>query len=186
MAATQLPPAEFLRECFSYDPETGAFTWNCRPVHHFPDAETAFHWNARYAGQPALTTDCKGHLKGQVMHAGRRYRIFAHRVAWKMVTGEDPKDQIDHISGDKRDNRFANLREASALQNAWNKPARKAHLPKGVFRCGKKYRAKIFITGRGNVFLGRFDTQEEAAAAYTAVASARHGEFLNLNRPTPA
>ena len=66
MANTPLPPLEFLRECFDYDPETGAFRWRRRPARHFSDPDTAQQWNARYAGTEALGHDCQGHLKGEV------------------------------------------------------------------------------------------------------------------------
>ena len=52
---------------------------------------------------------------------GRLYR--SHRVIWCMVHGVWPEDIMDHINGDKHDNRLSNLREANRRQNGANQPS---------------------------------------------------------------
>jgi hypothetical protein len=46
--------------------------------------------------------------------------IYAHRLIWKLVTGEWPK-RVDHINKVKHDNRWVNLREATGSENAFNR-----------------------------------------------------------------
>lgn len=49
------------------------------------------------------------------------FRYRAHRLAWLYVYGEFPKGQIDHINGNRIDNRICNLRDVSRNENAKNK-----------------------------------------------------------------
>ena len=57
-----------------------------------------------------------GYLEGKIL--GKYYK--AHRVIWLWMTGEWPKEQVDHINHDRTDNRWCNLREASRLENYRN------------------------------------------------------------------
>lgn len=92
-----------------------------------------------------------------------------------MTTGDWPTDQIDHINGDKGDNRIANLREATNAENNRNTGAGQANTSgfKGVCwdKAKGKWRAQIEIDGRG-AHLGYFTTPE---AAYVASAAKHHG-----------
>ena len=85
-----------------------------------------------------------------------------------------------HISSDRSDNREANLREADRSQNMRNRGATKRNSTglKGVcWDAGKrKWLAQIKVDGR-NKHLGRYDTPEEAHAAYIQAAMREHGEF---------
>ena len=178
MAKIDLPPLEFLRECFSYDPETGAIRWRRRPLAHFPNLSTAHAWNERYAGQPALNHDCGGHLKGEARYEGRRYRLFAHRVAFKLMAGRDP-DLVDHVTLVKSDTRWATLREAAVEDNARNRKQRNGHLPKCAFPSRGRFQAKAYGPNRERVYLGTFDTPAEAHAAYCAFVKPIHGACFN-------
>src|SRR3546814_1788886 len=74
-------------------------------------------FNNKHAGKPALVAPSRaGHLCGHV----KGIPLLAHRVAWAIHYGEWPNGQIDHINGDPSDNRIANLRDVSALENARN------------------------------------------------------------------
>ena len=145
------------RELLSYDPETGHFT---RLVS---------------AGGVA-----KGSLAGCVMVRGDRTvsinkkRIKEHRLAWLFMTGDWPKEEIDHIDGNPQNNRFSNLREATSAQNKQNRHiARKDNLHGliGVCKHGASkdgspvWRARIQVDGKCK-HIGLFDSAEKAQSAY--------------------
>ena len=88
-----LPNAEYLRECFDYDPKTGVLMWRERPQEHFKTKARWVSWNKRYPGKPAGSIDAGGYLK--VVIGGAQRRI--HRVVMKWMTGEDPRGEVDHI-----------------------------------------------------------------------------------------
>lgn len=95
---------------------------------------------------------------------------MAHRVAWAFVTGVWPGDQIDHIDGDKTNNRFANLRDVSQTVNMQNQRRpysnNKIGLA-GVYR--HKANGRIYSQIRVSkklVHLGYFDTPEQASEAF--------------------
>lgn len=124
--------------------------------------------------------DRDGYLKISV----RGVSLKAHRVAWAMVHGEWPKDQIDHINGQRDDNRIANLREAGHAENAQNQatPRNNTSGYIGVsWRPGKgKWRAQISVGGVRH-HLGLFDTAEAASRAYE-VAKAQMHPFQPVQR----
>jgi hypothetical protein len=101
-----------------------------------------------------------------------------HRVIWKLVYGDEPHE-IDHRNICRWDNRLANLRACEHHQNMSNTKIRKDNRSgfKGVFlRPSGRWSAEI--SHRSQVIrLGRFDTREEAAAAYAAMSAKLHGEF---------
>jgi hypothetical protein len=108
----------------------------------------------------------------------------AHRLAWLWMTGEWPREFIDHINLDKHDNRFFNLRLATKSQNMANRPKQKNNSSgfKGVhhYRAGEKYgkpwQAGI-IVNKKRIYLGQFPTKELAHAAYKSAAQKFFGEF---------
>jgi hypothetical protein len=84
--------------------------------------------------------------------------------------------------------RRSNLRRATRQQNIWNtEPARKQGTSryKGVFFCGRtgRFRARI-VHNRQRIYLGYFDSEEDAARAYNTKAAELFGEFAYLN-PVP-
>jgi hypothetical protein len=105
----------------------------------------------------------------------------AHRLAWLYVYGEalGEFEEIDHINGDRQDNRIGNLRRATKSQNMANMRGHsKLGLPKGVSIQAKSRRFMACImVGRRKKYLGTFDTATEAHAAYRAAAQEHHGEF---------
>lgn len=168
---------ETLHELLSINVETGDLTWKGRGPEWFTDSKSHGLWNQRYAGGRAFATQHeRGYLHGFIL--GRQF--LAHRVVWAMVHGKWPSAQIDHINGAKSDNRPANLREASASQNQWNKGVRKdsASRSKGVYFDADrdKWVAEIRSNGRKR-FLGRFADQSDAIAAYARASAELHGEF---------
>jgi hypothetical protein len=185
MKYRELPPAEYLRECLDYDPETGTFRWRWRPDHHFPlfPRGRALNWNSHYAGKPAFITVSKGgYYMAHVTYRGVSKNVTAGRVAWKMLTGKDPPQMIDHRNGDPSDNRAVNLRLANAYENARNrlKVKDRGGIPKGVFRAkgGVSWSARIGHKGQ-NIYIGSFATIEEAFQAHCDFGRALRGEFFN-------
>lgn len=158
MAAANLTAAR-LRELLDYDATTGAFTWRKslgRRGHASP-------------GKIAGCVDSRGYrlirLDG-VLHR-------AHRLAWLYVTGEWPVHGIDHLHGNKDDNRFSMLRECPQVTNVENKRRPLKGNTSGLIGVSwvssmGKWKAQIgskFIKQR-NMHLGYYTSREEAHAAY--------------------
>lgn len=93
-----------------------------------------------------------------------------------------PSDMfVDHINGNRADNRRANLRVCTPGENGKNKTLfvtnKSGH--RGVYWNKNKWRAQICVN-RKQIYLGRFDTLEDAAQAYKDAAIKHHGEFASL------
>lgn len=167
MAIRPLPDQETLLKLLRYDPETGKLYWRERTPDMFDVAkprEICAAFNTRYAGQEAMThTDTHGYNQGKL----GRHVYLAHRAVWKIVTGEDPVE-IDHLNGDRGDNRFANLRSTTHLENSRNKAieARNTSGCIGVsFRSeNSRWRARMKVNGR-DISLGHFSSKEDAIRA---------------------
>ncbi|MBX3579886.1 MAG: HNH endonuclease [Rhizobiaceae bacterium] len=155
--------AERLRELLSYDPTTGVFVWRVR---RGPIA----------AGSVAGTPDGIGYI--QIRIDRKHYR--AQRLAWLYVTGEMPPHQVDHVNGERSDNRWANLRKATNAQNSANQRLKRCNTSgfKGVcwHAGGRAWMARIRANGKSH-YLGLFGSREAAHAAYVAAADKLHGEF---------
>lgn len=155
--------AEYLRGMLDFDRETGFFSWKSGV-------------NRRLAaGTKAGTAHGSGYISIQV--GGRAY--LAHRLAWLHVFGVWPKEFLDHINGERSDNRLVNLREATRIENSRNRgaPSHNTSGFKGVYVTPKgRAQAHIKVGGK-QLFLGSFDLAEEAHAVYEAAASHHFGEF---------
>lgn len=175
--------ADLLRQILDYDPETGLLTWRERTPDLFSDEGTSAAkrcalWNARYAGTPAFTSR---HNRGYLMGFINNRAFLTHRIIWMLVHGEQP-DDVDHINGDRVDNRLANLRNVSRSVNLRNSKMRRDNTSgiNGVSREGSRWAAYITVN-RKRKFLGYFYTVEDAAAARKAAEvrvggfTARHG-----------
>jgi hypothetical protein len=103
---------------------------------------------------------------------------FIHRVIINCPHGF----AIDHINGDKLDNRKCNLRIVTAQQNKMNSSVYKNNKSgfKGVNLEGRKYRATIKLNGK-KMHIGLFETPEQAAKAYDEIAKNIFGEYARLN-----
>jgi len=94
------------------------------------------------------------------------------------MTGQFPNHTVDHINGDKRDNRWCNLRCATFSQNSANAKPKigRSSAFKGVSRTRKRWQAHIKIGGK-SLYLGSFDDEESAHAAYARASEEIFREF---------
>ena len=104
---------------------------------------------------------------------------MAHRVAFKLETGMEPPEELDHRDGDGRNNRLENLRVPEGADNKLNK-AINSRNTSGVIgvsasKTGSPWRATIQIGGKQ--VHRRFKTKEEATAWRLAKEIELHGEF---------
>jgi hypothetical protein len=144
--------ANRLRKVLNYDPETGVFTRRVRTSTRVNVGDVA-GWITD-EGYRAIRVDC-GTYK-------------AHRLAWLFMTGEWPKNQIDHINRIKNDNRWANLRDVTNAANVQNVHGARSNSKSGflgVTKHANKFRAAIGHKGKQE-YLGLFDTADQAHAAY--------------------
>lgn len=181
MKAKSLPDADYLAECFTYVADTGILLWNARPDKHFLCKANAETWNAKYPGTRAGWQMKTGHVAVSV--DGGKYLV--HRIVWRMVTGDDPGNlEIDHRNNIRNDNKWANLRLATSLQQSANKLRSPKNTSgyKGVSwdNANQKWRASICIN-RKTINLGRYLTVEEAFSAYGDAAEKAFGKFKRLN-----
>lgn len=171
-----LPNVDYLRTCFNYNPESGELRWKKRPVSHFSTKNSWSIWNSKHAGTIAGNIDPNGYRC-----VGINRRLYkAHRLIWKIFTGNEPPPGIDHHDGNTLNNEWRNLREADQLQQNWNARLKKNNTSgyRGVSKVGSgRYGAQIRVN-RKYRYLGTFDTPEEASAAYQAAAKELHGEFF--------
>lgn len=168
---------EYLKECIEYDPETGLAYWKERPLHHFKNSSNMKSVN-KNTGKPIDMINSHGYIRFTINYS----TYLLHRVIWKLITGEDSEHLIDHIDGNKLNNKWDNLREATVGQNACNKKI-SSHNTTGykgvsVGRTQNTWVAVIRLDGKVKK-LGTFPTPEDAHQAYCEAASAYHGEFAN-------
>lgn len=152
---------KFLR----YDPETGNFYWlgNRR--------------GGVRAGDIAGSKNTHGYIV--IVHKMKTY--LAHRLAFVFMQGKYPDKHVDHIDGNKTNNKWANLRLATNAENMQNRLANSNSLTKkvGVSKYGsscrakKQWRAKIVVNGKP-IHLGSFYSEDEAAQAYAEAKKKYH------------
>ncbi len=139
----------------AYCPDTGVFTWR----------NNAGRWGRIRAGSQAGSYS---HGYRTIVLDGVRYP--AHRVAWLLTHGDWPTGEIDHINGQRDDNRLCNLRDVPKLFNGHNRhgPNRdnKSSRLLGVTRNGKSgWMAQITVNGK-RIYLGTYRTADVAHSRY--------------------
>jgi len=151
-------------DLLAYNAKTGAFLWK-------KDRGIKF-----LAGSVAGYTDPRGYTAICIDYR----RHYAHRLAWLLSYGNWPAKQIDHINGNKTDNRLANLREATPAQNNANSKTHKRNKSgfRGVSWSTRDRCWRAFISfNRARRSLGDFQSAYEANAAYQREARRLFGEF---------
>lgn len=149
-----------LHDLLAYDEEAGCFTWKKR---------RGFKANE---GSQAGVFSKNGYVCIKVNY--RSYK--AHRLAWLYVHGRWPVGDIDHIDGDRSNNRIKNLREVSRRLNSQNRSFKSSNSISGyvgvtpergrwVARIKKDWKL---------IRIGLFDTPEQAAEAYKKAKAVYH------------
>lgn len=147
----------YLAKRFEYDPNTGHIFWR--------DGE-------RRAGKRAFTyKSARGYLVTTIRHPDGGTTLTAHRAAWALHHGEFPTGNIDHINGNRTDNRIINLRDVTNAENARNAALGKNNTSGvvGVYRHSQtgKWVSQINAFGR-TVCLGSFTDFSDAVIARKA------------------
>lgn len=155
--------ADRLRELLDYDAATGVFRWRVSK-------------GRAPAGAIAGKQDPRGYRLIRVDRRG----WWAHRLAYLYMTGTLPPFDVDHINGDKTDNRWPNLRAATRSQNLAN--ARQRSDTRSGYRgvswdaMGKCWSVRVFVRGR-SIHVGQFQDKAEAVEAHARAMIEHHGEF---------
>lgn len=159
---------EELRQLLRYEADTGKMFWLPRNPDMFRDGYrtkegNCANWNSAFAGAEAITAD-SGH--GYKVGAIWGRKVYAHRIAWAIARGEQP-DVIDHINGDRGDNRLGNLRSVTQRENSRNsampRTNKSGHVGVSWIASGNLWRA----TAAGK-HLGCFQSKADAIAARSA------------------
>lgn len=160
---------ERLKELLKYNAHTGVFT------------------NRVTRSSRAIKGDVAGCLKPS------GYRIItidgalhrAHRLVFLFIGGKLPKDQTDHINGDRDDNRLSNLRCVSSTENSKNASRSHRNISGTIGVRWRKDRCKwiatIAINGKAT-FIGSFNDMESAIAARKK-ANVKYGYHRNHGKP---
>lgn len=157
---------DLVNSLYEYDSEIAAF----------------FHkhsWARAKKGDRAGIISDTGYEKIRVK--GRHYR--SHRIIWLIENGYMPKDQLDHIDGNRLNNKIENLRECTPAQNMQNIRRKykkrdgckkySEHVGVSWWEARRKWVVKIRTSGKQKT-IGYFDDEDEAAKAYLAVKKTYH------------
>lgn len=156
------PAIEVVKSMLAYDPATGDLVWV----------------SSANAGSTAGWENGNGYRRVSI---GRKGKVYAHHIAWLFITGAWPTE-VDHINGDRSDNRAINLRHASRAENNRNSRTRKHNKSglKGVRATRNGTWSARIRTDGCVLWLGTFPTPEEAHQAYCQAAIKQHGDFARL------
>lgn len=171
MARAWMPSPEvqaWLREVYSYDPETGVVSKHGAPV--------------------GAHVENNGYMRFRIRSSRLGINTLAsvHRVAWFFISGEFPPGDVDHVNMNRSDNRACNLRAASRSENMRNvtkcaTPTSSRYKGVSMTRHGK-WAAEITVD-KERIRLGRFWSEKDAAQAYDVAARKHFGEFARVNFP---
>lgn len=153
--------AERVRELLEYNPETGIF------IRRIAKGRMA-------KGSVAGCKATNGYVC--IKADGECYK--AHRLAWLVTHGTWPTNLIDHINGDKADNRIDNLREATESTNKQNMLGARSDSKTGLLGVSfhkkrKKFMAIINVDGK-NIHIGCYPTAKDAYHAYVSAKRQWH------------
>jgi len=166
------------------DIDRGLTPARLREVLHYDSKYGEFWWLVRCGNYKALDRAAAGsNLTGEQRYVYVRidgYSYAAHRLAWLYYYGEWPKVALDHINGNRRDNRIENLREATSAQNNWNRstPRDNTSGHKGVYwdKHMGAWRVLIHVNYK-KIYVGCSHNLGEAVEMRAAAERKYYGEF---------
>lgn len=145
-----------------YEPESGNFYWKVRVSIR------------RQAGSRAGSISSFGYVT--IVIGRRGYR--AHRLAWLLMTGKMPEYEIDHKDGNRANNKWENLREATRGQNRMNSCIQTNNKSTGYKNVYKtRYSHVVRMGANGKSFCKSFKVLEEAINYAKGLRRQLHGEF---------
>lgn len=160
-----------LRKLLRYEPETGKLYWLERSIDVYPEGKRitpalVAKWNKAFAGREAFTASHnQGYRVGRIFD----HAYLAHRIIFAIVDGRFV-EFIDHINGDRADNRWINLREATRKENQRNmkkpKTNKSGYVGVSQHRDGR-WKAQIHADYKGH-FLGFYSSLDDALTARRA------------------
>lgn len=127
---------------------------------------TAFPWRVHTEGYAVRTA-----------WAGRSVNVYLHREILGLTAGDGA--QVDHVNGDRLDNRRCNLRVVRNAENAQNTSSRSGYRGVHFDQARGKWMARVKLDYRHH-FLGRYDDERDAARA----AEAFRREHMPFSTPT--
>ncbi len=140
-------------------------------------------FSRRLKRQIGKTINYWGYYVTSIKTDGKIRTIATHRIIFALLHGKMPRF-IDHIDGNKLNNKPENLREVTPQQSVMNrgKAKNKSSKYKGVhyFKRDRKWDAQYRINGK-SFHIGRFNTEKEAAIAYNNKVLEVFGEYARLN-----
>lgn len=156
--------AEELEKLLKCNQETGELIWKISVAKNVK------------LGDIAGSLQKSGYIRIRIQ--GRYY--LAHRLVWLYHNREFPNGMLDHINGNRSDNRLENLRECTRSENMMNRKCNTNNISrcKGVsWNIGvNKYQATIGLNNKQK-HLGYFLTKEEASEVYNNFAKIYYGKF---------
>lgn len=159
----------YIRKRLDYNPKTGILTWTSN-----------IRYSNRMKGQRAGSND-KHYRKIGIKYKGKIQKLLEHRLIWIWMTGEKPPRQIDHVNGNKKDNRWENLRSATHSCNRCNIPvysSNKLQL-KNIHYSIKDGRYNVVVSKNDTKLIGYCQKLDEAKEIAKVFRNFLHKDFAN-------
>jgi HNH endonuclease/AP2 domain len=160
--------SEQLKALLNYNQDTGVFTWLV---------------SAGSSRRGDVAGSCHKTIGYIYVRVGKA-RYLAHRLAFMWMTGVWPEREVDHINGNRSDNRWINLRQVAPQGNMQNIGGPRKHNKLGVLGVRKHPRAESYMAeirhNRRSIYLGSFKTPEAAHAAYLLAKQHLHPFSVRL------
>lgn len=190
------PEAWAIRLLLRYDPADGKLFWLPRPQECFDTFHAWRMWSGHFENKEAGSIQFRKDnptepesIRILFSFEGTKRRRMAHRLIWIFVHGSILREgEIDHKDGNPLNNRITNLRLTDNFGNGRNRRVSRTKVSsqfKGVYPSVQfpgTWVATI-STNRKHKYIGRFNSEEDAAKAYDITAIQDHGEFARLNFP---